>query len=336
MNPALKIVIPMAGFGTRMRPHTWSKPKQLIQIANSTMLGHVLDMLGTLPAEMPRELIFILGYLGEQVQEYMAREYPGLHVHYVWQREMRGQSHAIYQCKHLLGGPMLMVFADTYVDTDLGFLADEGAEAVAWTKEVPDPRRLGVAVLDPHGWVRGLVEKPATTENKLAVVGCYYFADSLALLAAIEEQMRRDVQLRGEYFLADAVNIMLARGLRMRVQPVGAWLDAGTPEATLGMNRWLLEHGRGNTSEAAQRLGISITGPVWIDPSARVEASVIGPHVTIGAGCRVRGSVIRNSILEAESVVEGAILRDSLVGRRVKVRGVRGIINVGDDAVVTS
>jgi glucose-1-phosphate thymidylyltransferase len=324
----------MAGFGSRLRPHTWSKPKQLLQLADQTLLDHVLDMLGTLPPALPRRYIFITGWHGDQIEAHMRLRHPRLPVEYVEQREMLGQSHAIWQARRLLAGPMLMVFADTLVETDLGFLADEKAGAVAWVREVPDPRKFGVARLDAHGRITRLIEKPAAVEDRLAIVGFYYFADSLALLDAIEEQLVRDVSLGGEYYLADAVNILLARGLVMRTEPVGAWLDAGKPETTLETNAWLLEHGRANFPGRREIDGITIDPPVYAPASASIEESVIGPRVSLGEGVRIRGSVIQNSIIEAGAEISGSRLRDSIVGRRAKVRGVNGIIQIGDDSVI--
>ncbi len=333
MGETLKIVIPMAGFGTRLRPHTWSKPKQLISVAGKAVLGHLLDSFQSLPDPDNVELIFIVGYLGDQMAPYMAQHYPHLKVHYVEQPEMRGQSHAIYMAKDLLRGPMLMVFADTLIETDFAFLEDETAQAVAWVKPVPDPRRFGVAVLDEAGWVTRLVEKPQTMENNLAVVGFYYFEDSQALVAAIEEQMRRDIQLKGEYFLADAINIMLEGGLRMRTHPVEVWLDAGTPDALLATNRYLLDHRRDNTAQVRAD-GAVIVPPVYVHPTAELVQAVIGPYASIGPGCRVERSVVRNAILEDGAQVTNAVVEASLIGRRARVEGRAACLNVGDHSTI--
>jgi len=335
MSNTLKIVIPMAGFGSRMRPLTWSRPKQLLRVASNTALGHVLETLSTVPDPNNVEFIFIIGYLGDQMKPYMDANYPQYKVHYIWQREMKGQSHAIYQCKDVLGGPMLMVFADTLIETNLSFLANEEAGGVAWVKPVPDPRRFGVAEVGADGWVKRLIEKPPTMENNLAVVGFYYFADSLELLSAIEEQMARNVQLKNEFFLADAVNIMLKRGMKMKTVQVDSWLDTGTPDASLDTNRFLLDHGRDNTPEAASRPGVVVIPPVYIHSSAQVQASVIGPHAVLGANVTVSGSVIRNSIVEDQAEITNAVLETSLIGKRAKVQGIVGTVNVGDDSVVS-
>lgn len=326
----LKVVIPMAGRGTRLRPHTWSKPKQLVSVAGKAVLGHVLDMLSTLPDPENIELVNIVGYLGEQIEAYMKEYYPSLRSHYVVQENPKGQSHALYLAREYLHGPMLMIFADTLVETNLSFLAHETADAVAWVKEVPDPRRFGVADVGPDGWVRRLIEKPKEMNINLAVVGFYYFAKAETLISAIEEQMRRDIQLKGEYFLADAINIMLERGLKMRTERVEVWLDAGTPEALLETNIYLLSHGQENQYSAQQQNNSVIIPPVFIHPTAQVHESVIGPYVSVGAGCIVRQSIIRSSILEDEAEVKGAILESSLIGRKATITRRPGVINVGD------
>jgi len=334
-NNTLKVVIPMAGLGTRLRPHTWSKPKQLVSVAGKAVLDHVLDTLGTLPNSMDIELVNIVGYLGEQIEDYIQEHYPNMKSHYVVQENPRGQSHAVQLAREYLHGPMLIVFADTLIETDLSFLLEEQAEAVAWVKQVPDPRRFGVAVIGEDGWVTQLIEKPAEMDNNLAVVGFYFFKQAEDLLKAIDEQMARDLKLKGEFFLADAINIMLENKLKMRTQKVDVWLDAGTPEAILETNRYLLEHGLDNSAKIENCNGVVINPPVFIHPSAQVSGSIIGPHVSLGAGCTVENSIIQNSILEDEAQASGVILEASLVGRRAQLRRRAGTINAGDNTVVT-
>ena len=335
MTNTLKIVIPMAGLGTRLRPQTWSKPKQMVSVAGKAVLDHVLDTLKSLPAPTEVELINIVGYLAEQIEEHMEEYYPEIQSHYVLQENPRGQSHAIHLAKEYLVGPALIVFADTLIDTDLGFLANEAAEAVVWVKPVEDPRRFGVTEIGANGMVKRLIEKPADMSNNLAVVGFYYFQDSTALIDAIEEQMARKVQLKGEYYLADAVNIMLERGLKMRPQKVEIWLDAGTPEALLATNRYLLENGRSNTAEAQKRKSVVVIPPVYVHPSAQVANSILGPHVSLGPDCRVESSVIRDSILEDGSQATDVILERSLIGRHAQIRRRAGEVNAGDHSIVT-
>jgi len=337
MSETLKIVIPMAGWGTRMRPHTWSKPKPLVGVAGRTALDYLLDMFQTLPNPRKTEYIFIVGpYLGEtQIPPFIAEHYPDIKAHYVVQAEMKGQSHALYLARQYLTGPMIMCFSDTLIETDFGFLEREKSDAIAWVKPVPDPRRFGVAEVKEDGWVKHLVEKPQTIENNLVLVGCYYFKSSENLMSAIEEQIQRNMQLKNEFFLADAVNILIEHGALARVEKVETWLDTGTIEATLETNRHLLEHAKFRSCE---RAGVKINEPVFIHESAEITDSEIGPYASIAANCKISGSKIEDSIVEAECEIKDAGLKSSFIGRQAKVEG-RGAgeactLNIGDDSSV--
>ena len=334
-HSTLKVVIPMAGLGTRLRPQTWSKPKQLVSVAGKTVLDHVLASLSSLPETTDIELVSIVGYLGDQIEEHLKKNFPEIKSHFVTQDNPRGQSHALKLAEAHLNGPLLVVFADTLIETDLSSINRESAEALVWVKEVSDPRRFGVAEVDGDGLVKRLIEKPTDMENNLAIVGFYYFRDGSRLIDAIDEQIKRNLQLKGEFFLADAVNILLEHGLKMHTQQVNVWLDAGTPEALLETNRYLLQKGLDNSIDAAKRQGIVIYPPVYIHPSAKITGSIIGPDVSIGAGCLVDHSIIRDSILEDEADAGGIILEQSLVGRRACLRRRPGIINVGDNTELT-
>ncbi len=335
MSETLKIIIPMAGWGTRMRPQTWSKPKPLVCVAGKPSFDHLMDMFKTIPDPKNAEYIFIIGpYLGEQIPVYVKKHYPKIKAHYIVQEEMKGQSHALWLARHLLSGPTIMVFSDTLLDTDFSFLSGEESDGVAWVKAVPDPRRFGVAELDQNGHIRRLIEKPQSMENNLALVGCYYFKYGEKLIQAIDEQIKRAIQLKGEYFLVDAINIMIDNGARMRTNSVETWLDTGTIEATLETNVYMLDHGRDNSAEAAQRECVTIVPPVYIHPEAKVEKSVIGPHVSIGANCEVVDCVIRNSILDEGAEVADSVLNGSFIGRQARVEGHPRTINIGDNSSV--
>jgi glucose-1-phosphate thymidylyltransferase len=331
MEKILKITIPMAGLGTRMRPHTWSKPKPLMQLAGKTVLDYVLAQFDSLPAGMEVEYIFIVGPQGDQVKSHMEEFHPDKKANYVLQAEMRGQSDAVWQARQYLTGPMMLVFSDTLVETDLSFLKDESSDGIAWVKPVEDPRRFGVAKLNGEGRVVRLIEKPNDISNNLVVVGFYYFRSSEDLLAAIEEQMQRQIVLKNEFFLADAVNIMLEKGNVIHTHEVGAWLDAGTPESLLETNRYLLANGHDNSQAAAAgRPGVSIIPPVFIHDSVQIEASVVGPYVSLDNDCHLKNVIIRNSIVEDGTRVENFLLEDSLIGRHVQLSGRTDRINLGD------
>jgi glucose-1-phosphate thymidylyltransferase len=334
MNNSLKIIIPMAGWGTRMRPQTWSKPKPLVSVAGKTSLEHLLDMFRTVPGPDNVEYIFIVGpYLGElQVPPFIQENYPEMNAHFIVQHEMKGQSHALWLAREFLHGPLIVCFSDTLLETDFSFLAHEAADVVAWVMPMRDPRRFGVVELNKEGWVSRFIEKPESMDNNLVVVGCYYFKSAERLLAAIEEQMQRELTLKGEYFLTDTVTLMIESGAKVRTQNSINWLDTGTIESTLETNNYMLDHGHNNSDEAAKRTGIEVIRPVFIHPSARVEASVIGPHVSIGPQCEVNRCVIRNTILDEGAAVTDSVLDGSFIGREAKVAGHPSKVNMGDNS----
>jgi glucose-1-phosphate thymidylyltransferase len=234
-----------------------------------------------------------------------------------------------------MNGPMLMVFADTLIETNLSFLGTVESDVIAWVKPVPDPRRFGVTEIGENGFVKRLIEKPKEMYNNLAVVGFYYFKESANLISAIKEQMEQRLKLKGEYFLADAVNIMLQHGARMTTQRVDVWLDAGTTEAVLETNRYLLGTGHDNSSEVNKRTDVTVIPPVYVHPSADVRTSVIGPYASIGANCVVNNSVIRDSILEDEAQTDDIVLNQSLIGQNACVLGHPRSFNVGDNSEIS-
>ncbi|MBI5054617.1 MAG: NTP transferase domain-containing protein [Chloroflexi bacterium] len=327
----MQVIIPLAGFGTRLRPHTFTKPKPLINVAGKPVLGHVLEMFENIKVD---EFIFITGHLGDQIENYVSKFHPNVKARYFEQKEMNGQSTAVYLAKDILSGPMLIVFVDTIVETDLSLLANEGADAVAWVKQVEDPRRFGVALVGKDGYVTKLIEKPEDKNNNLVVVGFYYLKDSQAFMRAIEEQMAKNIKTKNEYFLADALQLLLDKGMKMRVQPVDVWEDCGKPETVLHTNQYLLENGRDNSKLFEGNCDNIIIPPVHIDPSAHITRSVIGPNVTIAAGCKVEGSIIRDSIIDEGAMIQTGLLAHSLIGKDARVIGKYRTFNVGDSSEV--
>jgi glucose-1-phosphate thymidylyltransferase len=339
MAETMKIVIPMAGWGTRMRPHTWSKPKPLVSVAGKTSLEHLMDMFKTLPDPDNAEFVFIVGpYLGEiQIPAFIQENYPNLKAHYVVQHEMKGQSHALSLAREHLHGPMIMCFSDTLMETDFSFLANEPADGVAWVMPVDDPRRFGVAEEGADGWVKRFIEKPQSLDNNLVVVGCYYLKSAENLLTAIDDQMKRGVMLKNEYFLTDAISIMIEGGAKVRTNKISTWLDTGTIEATLDTNRILLEK-IGSQVGKFKGLNVEIIEPSAVHESAVISNSKIGPYASIGANCKIENSQVVESIVEADCEIKDAALNRSLIGRQAKVKG-RGDghvmqLNLGDTSSV--
>ncbi len=325
----MKVIIPLAGLGTRLRPHTYTKPKPLINIAGKPMLAYILDKFRGIDVE---EFIFVVGYLGDQIEKYVSQQY-GFKARYVVQHEMQGQAHALWLCRDHVNGPVFMVFGDTYFEADLSDVTGAPQDSIAYVREVPDPRRFGVAIVGEDGYVTKFVEKPASMDDRLAVIGMYYFTDGPALMDACGELMDKRIQTKGEYFLTDAINLMIPKGARFVTRPVIEWRDTGKPETVLDTNRYLLDHGSDNSAQHAGD-GCVIIPPVNIHPSAKLEHSVIGPYVTIGQDVRVTRSIIRNSIIDAGAIIEESTMDQSLIGKEAVVTGRYRQFNVGDSAVV--
>lgn len=326
----MKLVIPMAGLGSRMRPHTWSRPKPLLPVAGKPMLGHILERFRDVGMQ---EYVFIVGWLGAQVREYMAATYD-IPAQYVEQGEMLGQAHAIWLAREHLEGPLFLMFVDTLFDgADFTHLDADGLDGIIFTKEEDDPRRFGVVELGPDGWATRLIEKPESVENKQVLIGLYYFRDGAWLARACAELMERRIQTQGEYYLADAVTLMIEQGARFQARDVAVWKDTGKPETTFDTHRYLLEHGSDNSYESP-RPGVSIVPPVYIHPQAVVETSVIGPYVSIGAKAEVRDCILRDTIIDEAAQVEALLLDHSMIGRWTQLAGQFHALNVGDNSTL--
>ncbi|MCC7022795.1 MAG: NTP transferase domain-containing protein [Thermomicrobiales bacterium] len=322
----MDVILPVAGLGTRLRPQTWSKPKPLVSVAGKPMLGHVIDRV--LEAE-PERLVFITGYLGDQIEAWAAGHVE-LPVSFVEQPYMRGQTDAIIRARDIVQGDALILFPDMLFEADLSGLRDVDADVVMFTKEVEDPSALGIAVVEDSRIVK-LVEKPKEPISNLAVIGIYYFRHMPALYSAIEEQMQRGIALKNEYFLADAIQLMIDRGAVVVPKPVTEWEDCGSAENLLATNRFLLER---QPRRELSHDGAVVIHPSYVDESACVENSVIGPYASIGPRVTVRNSIVRNSIVEEAATIGEAHLDSALVGRRATVSGMLRQLNIGDDAVV--
>jgi glucose-1-phosphate thymidylyltransferase len=331
----ITIAIPMAGFGTRMRPQTWSKAKPLIALAGKTVLDYVLGQFTALEKTHELDYVFIVGpNQFDQVKAYADQHHKEKTIHYVIQEEMRGQSDALHLAKEFLKGPMLMSFSDTLIETGFDVLNQDELDGIVWVKKVADPRRFGVAEVGSDGMVKRLIEKPTEIANNLALVGFYFFKEGAQLMNAIETQKAQGIQLKGEYFLSDAVSLMLKSGAKMRTSEIEVWLDAGLPSALLETNRHYLSHGH-DTQDAARRFPAAcIVPPVFIHPEAMVENSVVGPHVSIGKGCRISGVVIKDSVIDTDTTVENMLLQGSILGKNVQVNGKAISANLGDNTTI--
>lgn len=319
----VNVIIPVAGLGTRLRPQTWSKPKPLVSVAGKPVLGHVLDRLSTLDLN---KVVFVTGYLGDQIEEYVRAHYD-FEAAFVEQRSQLGQSHAVMMARDEISGPTVIVFPDMLFEADLSQLASLDADGAIFAKEVDDPRRFGVLVTE-NGRIRELVEKPHEPISNLAVVGIYYFNAIERLFEAIDFQMDHNLQQGNEYYLAAALQHLIDQGACLKYLPVDVWEDCGKPEALLSTNRFLLNQ----RSETPIIPGSVIVPPVVVDPSAIIRNSVIGPYASVGKGVTIQNSIVTDSIVDDGAQIETMLLRDSIVGRQAYVRGDFMRMNVGDSS----
>lgn len=320
----MDVILPVAGLGSRLRPLTWSRPKPLVSVGGKPILAHVIDRV--LPAE-PDRLIFITGFLGNQIQEWAEAEYD-IPLAFVEQPEMRGQTDAIVRTRALCQGSGLILFPDMVFEADFSELETIDADVVIYTKYVEDPSRFGVTV-EENGRVTQLIEKPATPISNEAVVGIYYFRSMADLYDAIDEQMERGMTMKNEYFIADAIQIMIDRGHKVVTAPVSVWEDCGNIEVLLSTNRYLLDL----VQPATPREEALIVHPSVVADDAVIEGSVIGPYASIGAGAVIRDSIVRNAIVDDGATIERALIENSVVGQGATVEGRISVVHIGDNAV---
>lgn len=321
----MRVMILTAGLGTRLRPHTFSKPKPLVNVAGKPVLAHIIDDLLDIRID---ELIFVTGYLGNQIEDYVRAHYSHIPLRFLVQHEMRGQADAIYLAHEFADGPLLVVFGDGLVEIDKLRLNTHPAEGIIYCKEVDDPRRFGVAVVE-DGRITRLVEKPTEPISNLAVAGFYYLPEARRLMDAISYIMEEGIKTKGEYYLADALQIMIERGEVLTTETVPMWRDCGTIEALLDTNRYLLDHGHSTAVDGLQSV---IIPPVNIAPSAIIENSVVGPYVSVAAGAVVRDSIVKDSIINEGAQIQSVIMAKSLIGDKAYVDGISHELNVGDSS----
>lgn len=318
-------IVPAAGIGSRLRPHTYTVPKALLHVAGKPILGHILDGLREQGIE---RFVVVVGYMGDRVREYLARTYrSGIEV--VDQSERLGLGHAVWMAApQVRSGPALIILGDTIVEPEWSDFMG-GDQAVIGVREVDDPRRYGVVELDGERVIR-LVEKPERPPTNLAIVGIYYIPESARLFAALQALIASGQQTRREFQLTDALQAMLAAGEPMRISRIEGWYDCGTTETLLETNRYLLQR----VAPIDPRPGVTLVPPVLIAPDATVENAVIGPNVSIAERAVVRDAVIRESIINIGAQVEGLLLEQSVIGEEALVRGALQHLNVGDHSEI--
>lgn len=330
----MKAVIPLAGKGTRLRPHTHHTPKPLLRVAGKPVLAYILDDLVELGVT---EVVFIVGHLRETMQTWLEAEYPQITGRYVLQEVQDGTAGAIALAEPYVDEDVLIIFADAVLEVDYDLtrtLADDLA-GVLWAKEVEDYQRFGVIVTNDDGTMKQIVEKPSEPVSKLANIGLYYIRDHALLFEGVRDTIARGAGPSGEYFLTDAFQYMVDQGARLATAPVEGWWDAGKPETLLETNGHLLATGRGGVDPAATVTDAEIIDPVRLEAGVVVRGGRVGPNVTLEAGTVVENCELRDCVVGEEARLEGARLHDSMVGAHAEVRNVSGSLRVTDHSVVT-
>ncbi len=327
----MKVVIPLAGKGTRLRPHTYTTPKPLVHVGGRPVMSYILDDLRDLGVD---EAVFITGYMKETIEAYIEKEYPEFTSHFVEQEVQDGTAGAVKLAEPYIDEDLLIIFVDTLFDTDLSLvkrLPEEDA-GVIWAKEVDDYQRFGVIVTDDDGYMERIIEKPQDPISKLANIGLYYIRDWQLLFEGINDTLKSTLGPGGEYYLTDAFQYMIDKGARIRTAEVEGWYDCGKPGTLIETNQHLLETTRGRAPDGAR--DSSFDDPVRIEPGVTVESARIGPNVTLEEGTTIQRSELRDCIVGRDVVIEDCDLHDSVIGDRAVVRGVTGSVSVAADSVI--
>ncbi len=324
----MQVIIPLAGKGTRLRPHTHLVPKPLLKVAGRPVMDWVMDRLDGLDVE---ELIFITGHLKEQVEEY-ARSRYAVPSRFIEQRVQDGTAGAVNLARPYVHGPVMIIFVDTVFEADLGVVRDTDADGVIWAKEVEDYQRFGVVVTDDEGYMTRIVEKPSTPISKLANIGLYWIRDVEALWAGIDHVLASPT-VKGEYFLTDAFQHMIDHGRRIRTAEVAGWYDCGQLGTTLETNGILLAKGAARHPQFGD--DVRIIDPVLIEDGCTIERSTIGPNVTIETGSVIRESALVDAIVGEGCQISDSEIRQAMLGDRVSISGFRGSGSISSDSEIT-
>jgi len=327
----MKIILPVAGKGTRLRPHTHTKAKSLVHVAGKTVLEHIISRLLPLKAQ---ELIFIIDENGSQIQEFMQMKFPELSCSYITQQERKGPAHAVWLAAPRINADddLLIVFNDTIFDTDLTRIPQlcSDCDGLIYSKEVEDYQRFGVNVVT-DGLITTMVEKPDTPVSRLAQVGLYYLKDAQRFMAYLTATIEAGDLVKGEYYLPAVFMRMIADGCKLKAPEIDAWLDCGKPETILATNAYLLKGRHHIHGEAENCVFIE---PVHLEKGVLVRDSILGPNVSVAKGSVIERSIIRDSIINSDSTVSDMLLTDTILGDAVQLIGSPRKMNIGDHSLI--
>ncbi|HET6681519.1 MAG TPA: nucleotidyltransferase family protein [Gemmatimonadaceae bacterium] len=324
----MKVIIPLAGKGTRLRPHTHITPKPMLKVAGKPVMQYVLDDVNALGNV--EQIIYITGHLKEKVESF-ARAATSIPSVFIEQRVQDGTAGAVALARPHVDQPVLIVFVDTIFDADLSVVSRSDSDGIIWVKEVEDYQRFGVVVTNEQGHMTRIVEKPDTPISRRANIGLYYIRNWQLLYEGIDHVLQQPKN-KGEYYLTDAFQYMIDHGARIDVVDVEGWYDAGKVETLLETNRAMLERGHARSPEALA--GATIIPPVYIEDGVTCRNATIGPNVSIGAGTPVETAPLSDTLVGGEATIADSTLSRSLVGDHAVVRGVHGMVTVSDHSEV--
>ena len=327
----MKVIIPLAGKGTRLRPHTHTVPKPMLKVAGKPVMDYVLDDVRKLGDVS--EVIYITGHLKEAVEAHARSAYSDMPASFIEQKVQDGTAGAVALAKSRVDEPVLIIFVDTIFDTDLGIIKTNTDDGIIWTKEVEDYKRFGVVVTNADGHMTKIVEKPTTPISKRANIGLYYIRNWKLLFEGIDWTLHQP-QNKGEYYLTDAFQYMIDHGAKLKVVDVAGWYDAGKIDTLLDTNRVMLE--KGLARKPVDLEDCTIIEPVYIEDGVVLTGSTVGPNVSIGAGSQLLSCTVSHTIIGSEARMARCTLANSLVGDHVVLEGVKGEVTVGDHGEVRS
>ncbi|HET7458699.1 MAG TPA: sugar phosphate nucleotidyltransferase [Gemmatimonadaceae bacterium] len=325
----MKVIIPLAGKGTRLRPHTHVTPKPMLKVAGKPVMAYVLDDVKKLGDV--EQVVYITGHLKEKVEEFARASYD-IPAVFVEQRVQDGTAGAVALARPYVDQPVLIIFVDTIFDADLEKVHTVDADGIIWVKEVEDYQRFGVVVTDADGNMTRIVEKPTTPISKRANIGLYYIRNWKLLYEGIDHVLKQPPN-KGEYYLTDAFQYMIDHGAKIRVVDVEGWYDAGKLDTLLETNRAMLDRGRARRPDSLGA-GAKIVDPVYVEAGVTITNSTVGPNVSIGAGSRIEGSTLRDVVVGEKTTIADSTLVNSLVGDAVVLEGVSGEVTVGDHSEI--
>ena len=327
----MKAIIPVAGAGTKLRPHTYTQPKALIPLAGKTVLSIIVDQLAEAGIN---EYIFIIGYLGDKIRDYVRENYAHLNCHFVYQNERQGLGHAIYLAKDIVGNDdVFIALGDTICEFDVKEVLYSN-ESVLGVKKVDDPRNFGVAEMGENGAIVKVVEKPQIPKSNMALVGLYKIKEAHFLFACLEKMINEGARVRNEYNLTDALECMIQNGVQFKSFKVQNWFDCGRIDTLLESNAILMKKLGGKISPEHVFENVIIVPPVSIAKHCEINNSVIGPNVAIGEGAKITYSIVRDSIIGSFANLYNVVLHDSLIGSDTEIKAETRSLNIGDNTQI--